>query len=303
MLRILRLLIIGICALIPLGIHGQHTPVEEVLFTCLRASFPGEGKSLDSLMVTFESELVSEGLLDSGNEPDYMGLLQRIASGQALVRPVENYFGPRFRNLLRDSLAYSKCYELLQSRTPEPEDSTLIRFENFREMLLHEQIPPSLEAATYVDILSEDDLGMPYYQLFTYQLIDRQAYETEFAPPPFASLEELGRLNTSGANVLRVYMTEEDQMIISDQLVGPEQLSGLVATHARTYEQSALYIVEVETDVKYGDFINLKDRIALAITQVRDNYARLLLGKTLTELSPEEQEVVFDRFPIRILTP
>jgi hypothetical protein len=254
-------------------------------------------------MVTFESELVSEGLLESGNEPDYRGLLQRIASGQGLVRPVESYFGPRFRNLLRDSLAYTKCYEVLQLSNLEPEDSTLIRFENFREMLLHEPIAPSLEAASYLDILSELELGMPYYQLFTYELIDRQAFETEFAPPPFATLEELGRLNTSGANVLRVYMTEGNQLIISDQLISPEQLLALVSTHARTYEQSALYIVEVETDVKYGNFISLKDRIALAVTQVRDNYARRLLGKTLTELTPEEQEAVFGKYPIRIVSP
>lgn len=291
------------CALASLGMHGQRPPIEEALFKCIRASFPDEGNSLDSLMVTFESELVSEGLLESGNEPDYRGLLQRIASGQALVRPVESYFGPRFRNLLRDSLAYSTCYEVLQSPALEPEDSTLIRFENFREMLLHEPMPPSLEAASYLDMLSERELGMPYYRLLTYELIDRQAFETEFAPPPFASLEDLGRLNTSGANVLRVYMTEEDQMIVSDQLVSPEQLSTLVSTHARTYEQSALYIVEVETDVKYGNFISLKDRIALAITQVRDNYARRLLGKTLTELTPEEQEAVFGKYPIRIVSP
>jgi hypothetical protein len=281
---------------------GQRLPVEDELFNCIRASFPDEGKSLDSLMVTFESELISEGLLES-DEPDYGGLLQRIASGQDLVRPVENYFGPRYRNLLRDSVAYSKCYEILQSPLQQPEDSTLIRFENFREVLLHEPITPSLEAATYLDILSEKDLSLPYYRLFIFELIDRKAYETEFAPPPFASLEELGRLNTTGANVFRVFMNEEDQLIISDQLVPPEQLTELVSRHARTFEQSALYIVEVETDVKYGQFITLKDRIALAVTQVRDNYARLLLGKTLTELSPEEREAVFGKYPIRIASP
>ncbi len=292
----------GFCALAPLGMMGQDPPVEAVLFECMRSAFPDEGKSLDSLLVVFENELISEGLLES-DEPDYRGLLQQIASGQDLVRPVESYFGPRFRNLIRDSLAYAQCYELLQAPGRVPGDSTLIRFENFRELLLHEPIPPDEEAATYLDILSEADLHLPYYRLFTYDLIDRKAYQTEFAPPPFASLEELGRLNTTGANVFRVYMNEEDQLIISDQLVSPEQLTNLVSRHARTFEQSALYIVEVETDVKYGNFITLKDRIALAVTQVRDNYARRLLGKTLTELSPEEQVAVFGKYPIRIVSP
>lgn len=298
----IKWLLAGICALAPLGMIGQEPPVEQVLFECMRAAFPDEGESLDSLLVVFEGELISEGLLES-EAPDYRGLLQQIASGQDLVRPVENYFGPRYRNLIRDSLAYSRCYELLQPRGQVPADSTWIRFETFRDLLLHEPISPSEEAAAYLDILSEADLHLPYYRLFTYELIDRQAYQTEFAPPPFASLEELGRLNTRGANVFRVYMNEEDQLIISDQLVNPDQLTDLVSRHARTFEQSALYIVEVETDVKYGQFITLKDRIALAVTQVRDNYARRLLGKTLTELSPQEQEAVFGKYPIRIVSP
>jgi len=302
MLRIIKVLILSICIFAAPGMHGQEPPVEEILFNCIRAAYPDDGKSLDSLMISFESELISEGLLE-GNGPDYRGMLQRIASGQDLVRPVESYFGPRLRNLVRDSLAYSECYENLLAPLREPEDSTLIQFENFREVLLHEPVSPSLEAATYLDILSEQDLSLPYYRLFTYELIDRKAYETEFAPPPFASLEELGRLDTTGANVFRVYMNEEDQLIISDQLVPPELLTDLVSRHARTFEQSALYIVEVETDVKYGNFITLKDRIALAVTQVRDNYARLLLGKTLTELSAQEREAVFGKYPIRIVSP
>ena len=303
MLRSKRLLIILVCILGPIMLHGQKPPLEEVLFRCIRASFPDDGRSLDSLMVVFESELVSEGLLAGNNEPDYRGLLQRIASGQDLVRPVDRYFGPRFRNLMRDSVAYSKCDSILKFTGAEAESSTLIQFENFREVLLHESISPALEAATYLDILSEADFRLPYYRLFTYQLIDRQAYQTEFAPPTFATLEELGRLNTSGANVFRVYMNEEDQLIVSDQLISTQQMGALVTRHARTYEQSALYIIEVETDVKYGNFISLKDRIALAVTQVRDNYARRILGKTLTELSPEEQEAVFWKYPIRIVTP
>lgn len=273
------------------------------MFSCIQASFPDGGKSLDSLMAQFESELVAEGLLESGNEPDYRGLLQRIASGQDLVRPVDRYFGPRFRNLVRDSLASARCDSLLQLAGVDPEESTLVQFENFRESLLHESISPSMEAASYLDILSEADFRFSYYRLFTYELIDRQAYQTEFAPPSFATLEELGRLNTSGANVFRVYMNETDQLIVSDQLVSPEQMGDLVSRHARTFEQSALYIIQVETDVKYGDFITLKDRIALAVSQVRDNHARRILGKTLTELSREEREAVFGKYPIRIISP
>lgn len=292
--------------LLPLLTRGQDPVVPDAsdgLFRCLRASFPDNGQSLDSLMAAFETELIEEGLLEGSDPEDYRGLLQRIASGQDLVRPVDRYFGPRFRNLPRDTSAYRRCYEPLKRTGAPAADSPLTRFEEFRETLLHEQVSPALEAAAYLDLLSGEDLQHPYYRLFTYELVDRQAYETEFAPPSFATLEQMGRLDTRGANVFRVYMNEEDQMIVSDQLVTPAQMLELVSRHARTYEQSALYTIQVEADVKYGNFIALKDRIALAITEVRDQYARRVLGKTLTELTLQEREAVNGKYPIRIVSP
>ncbi len=289
--------------LFPILGPAQSERPENLLFDCIRGSFPDSGRALDSLMVVFESELVSEGLLESSEALDYRGLLQRIASGQGLVRPVERYFGPRFRTLPRDTTAYGNCQSYFGVEALTPQDSTLLRFAEFRESLLHESLTPSMEAAAYLDILTENDLRLPYYRYTTYDLIDRVAYETEFAPAPFASLETLGNLNTSGANVFQVYMTEEDQLIVADQLVTPGQMAELVSRHARTFEQSALYIVQVEADVKYGSFITLKDQIALAITKVRDQYARTLLGKTLTELTPGERQVVFGKYPVRIVTP
>ena len=98
-------------------------------------------------------------------------------------------------------------------------------------------------------------------------------------------------------------MNETNQLISSDQLITPEELLAQVQLHARRYEAQAVYVVEVEDDVKYNSFIGLKDQIALAITQVRDDYARLFLGKTLTELTTIEQEAVFYKYPILIVSP
>lgn len=288
--------------LAPYFSYGQTTRVEEGLFQCIRNAFTDGGQSLEGLMASFEAELMAEGLLESPEGADYRGLLQRIASGQGVIRPADLYFGPRYRGLERDTVALKSCRVSLPVPI-RPVDSVLLRFEAFRERLLHESMPPPEEAASYLDLLSEADFALPYYRLFTYELIDRQAYSTEFAPAPFTSLEALGQLNSSGANVFRVYLNEEDQLIVADQVVSPQQMGALVAGHARTFEQSALYVLQVEADVKYGSFVGLKDQIALAVSQVRDTYARRNLGKTLTELDPQEREAVYEKYPIRIVSP
>ena len=219
------------------------------------------------------------------------------------MRAPEQFFGPRFRSFKKDSVALSNCSHILESNIIRPSDSTLIQFEILRESLLHENLNAPLEALAYLDVLSERDLALPYYRLFTYDLIDRQAFETTSPDTGFTTYTPLAQLDARGANVFRVYLNERDQLIVSDQLVSREQMLKLVCGHARTFEQSSLYIIEFEADVKYSQFVSVKDQIALAISEVRDTYSRVVLGKTLTELTTSEQAAVYEKYPIRIVMP
>ncbi|MDM9630764.1 hypothetical protein [Robiginitalea aurantiaca] len=288
---------------IPTTTSAQAEELETALFRCIAETFEAGPHTLDSLVSRFENELIAEGLLENTAGEAYRGLLQRIASGQSVVRAPEQYFGPRFRTLRRDSIALSNCSSVLDTNTIDPSASTLIQFEILRESLLHENLDPALEASAYLDLLDAADLSLPYYRLFTYQLIDRQAFETSLPDIGNPVNPALAQQNAGGANVFRVYMNERDQLIVADQLVSREQMLNLVAGHARTFEQSSLYIIEVEQDVKYSQFVSLKDQIALAISEVRDTYSRIILGKTLSELTVSEQEAVFEKYPIRIVTP
>ena len=283
--------------------RAQGEAPESALFSCISNSVGGGPQALDSLITRFEAELVSEGLLEDTDGEGYEGLLQRIASGQGIVRAPELYFGPRFRSLPRYSIALQRCRGILDASANNPGESTLARFEILREAYLHENLDPAMEALAYLELLSTKDLDLPYYRLFTYELIDRQAFITASPGLGYNTLPSTGQFDTRGANVFRVYLNERNQLIIADQLVSEEQMLKLVTEHARTFEQSSLYIIEMEPDVKYNQFIAVKDQIALAISQVRDNYSRVILGKTLTELTPSEEAAVFGKFPIRIVLP
>ena len=56
-------------------------------------------------------------------------------------------------------------------------------------------------------------------------------------------------------------------------------------------------------DVKFSSLQALQDRIALAVSQVRDQYSRTVLGKTWTELNPDERDLVSQKFPLRMTLP
>ena len=302
--KLLRNLILGFgFLLLPNLSFSQGEGLESQLYSCIARAFEDGPQVLDSLINRFEGELLSEGLLENADGESYRGLLQRIASDQGIVRPPELYFGPRFRSIKKDSITLSECRNVLKINPIDSSNSTLVQFEILRDSLLHENLNPALEALAYLELLTDRDLDLPYYRLFTYELIDRQAFQTSAPDTGFTTYGPLAQLDARGANVFRVYLNERDQLIVSDQLVSREQMLELVSDHARTFEQSSLYIIEIEPDVKYSQFVSVKDQISLAISEVRDLYSRSILGKNLTELTTSEQAAVFEKYPIRIVMP
>ena len=298
------LLVIFIVFALPLRLPGQEPEGAPEFMHCLKEAYPDAGQALDSLMARFESELIGEGLLESPEPEDYRGLLQRLASGQRIEWTDYQGFSDRFRDLTPDSTALRACNAWLERFKATHPEAVLTRFLDRREAMVREGIPADLQAAALLDILRETHLDQPFYRLYTYYLVDLQALSPEGAGldalTPFSGYSVIPQ---PGANIMRVYLNERNQFILSDQVVTPENLTGQVLQHARQFGPEAWYIIEPEADVKFSSLQALQDQIALAISQVRDQYSRTTLGKTWTELSAEERALVSQKFPLRITLP
>ena len=297
-------ILLGMLSLLLISGKGlsQETRPEEKLFDCIRSAYPNAGLSLDSLMLSFEAELIDEDLLQSTSAADYRGLLQQIASGQRIIRPVERNFGRRFQQLDKDSITFLDCRDMQGRLLGGNEESTLYRFVVAKSNLLQQKASASAEAAGVLEVLTDADFGLPYYRLFTYYIIDMSATEVSLELPSLAQLQA-GGVQTSGANILRVYLNEEQQLVINDNIYSWEQLKETISTHILQFQEDAVYVLDIESDVKYSELIRLKDEIALAITTVRNNYARSRFNKTFLELNPEETAQVTRQFPIMIVSP
>jgi len=299
----LLLMLFPVLAL-PIRLAGQEVDGATEFMECLKEAYPDAGRALDSLMARFESELIGEGLLESREPEDYRGLLQRLASGQRIEWLDYRGFSDRFRDLTPDSAALRACNASLERFKATHPEAVLTRFMDRREAMVREAIPADMQAAALLDIMRRTHLDQPFYRLHTYYLIDLQALSPEGAGldalTPFSGYSVIPQ---PGANILRIYLNERNQFILADQVVTPEHLTGQVLRHARQFGPEAWYIIEPEADVKFSSLQALQDRIALAISQVRDQYSKTVLGKTWTELNPEERSLVSQKFPLRITLP
>ena len=298
------LLALSLVFALPFRLPGQEPDGAAEFMGCLKEAYPDAGQALDSLMARFESELITEGLLESQEPEDYRGLLQRLASGQRIEWVDYQGFSDRYRNLAPDSTALRACNAWLERFKATHPEAVLTRFMDRREAMVREAIPSDLQAAALLDILRETHLDQPFYRLHTYYLIDLQVLTPEGgtleALTPFSGYSVIPQ---PGANIMRVYLNERNQFILSDQVVTPEFLTGEVLRHARQFGPEAWYIIEPEADVKFSSLQALQDRIALAVSQVRDQYSRTVLGKTWTELNPDERDLVSQKFPLRMTLP
>lgn len=301
--RLLRVLLC-LSLHVSISVSGQSPLVENQVFECIRQSFVPNGASLDSLMLRYEAQLIEMGLLQSGSAPDYQNLIQRVASGQRIETPMPLQFGTALRELSRDSLAWRDCqFTLERYRTQNPE-STVSRFMDRRDVMIVENIGPDVQAAALLDILGPPEFGLPFYRMETYYLLDllsRAAGQPGPLPDPVS--EQAARYDGRGANVFRIYLNEETQTLVEDRLVSPVQLGEMVHRHAREFGPEALYVVDLEMDVKYRQFILLRDQITLAVSEVRDQYARRVFGKTLSEVTEAESLLLEERFPVRVVSP
>lgn len=299
-----RLPVLACLMVFPLCLAGQDTGREAAFMTCLKQTYQDSGEALDILMNGFEAELIAQGLLESRNSEDYRGLLQRLASGQRIERTGYLRFSDRYQNITPDSDALQDCRAGLENFKATNPETTLTRFLDRREAMIRESIPADLQAAALLDILGETELDEPFYRLHTYYLVDLQALppaDTGLeAATPFAGYQVVPE---PGANIMRLYLNERNQILFSDRLITPEQLSEQVLRHARQFGTQAWYIIEPEPDVKFSSLQALQDQIARAVSSVRDQYARSVLGKTWTEMNTEERALVAEKFPLRITLP
>ncbi len=304
----LRRIFAGILLLMALStgnsLKAQDLLAETVFYDCARNSYAAVGSNLDSLMQAYETDLLDRGLLEDLGSDAYRGLLQQVASGQRLVLDPELAFGTRLAATTRDSLQWRACLQTLETLRSDQPDAIFTRFLDRRDAMIQSEVAPELQASILLDLLGTAELDQPFYRLHTYYLLDRQAALpdlTDTLPGNFAAL--MGPYPPRGANVFRIYLNERGETIVDDRLIAQDQLAVQLSRHARKFGPEALYIIDMELDVKYRQFISLKDRIALAIHEVRDQFARRIYGRTLLELSQGEKTDLENRFPLRVVTP
>ena len=293
--------------LVQINTSAQDTPIETEIFDCIRAAYQSGGTSLDSLMLSFEANLVGEGLISDRSGAEYRALLQQIASGQRILRPMERLFSTQVARVGRDSSAFKECLYLQVRFLRRAPESTFSQFASQTLTMRDSTTTAQEESIVLLNLLDEAALEHPLYRLLTYYLIDLAVTEESFDNLSLDAIRDGGnnRIDplSTGQNALRLYYTQENQILIDNVRMDPEYVNQRIERHLRSYGADAVFVVEMDPDLKFREYMAVKDQILLVIDGVRNQYARERFGKTLASLTDAEKALVDKRYPIQVIFP
>lgn len=108
-------------------------------------------------------------------------------------------------------------------------------------------------------------------------------------------------VDISRSNVMQIRLDSHDSLWIDDKAVAFSALQGQVESFVAS-RQTEQYVVGVQTDraTSYNAYFEMQNTIVAAFHSLREKMAQKQYGHRFSQCTPEEREVIIQRYPLRI---
>ena len=113
--------------------------------------------------------------------------------------------------------------------------------------------------------------------------------------------EQQKEIDISRSNVMQIRLDQNDSLWIDQKAVSfaalQQQVESFVASR-----QTEHYVVGVQTDraSSYAAYFEMQNTIVAAFHALREKMARQKFGHAFSQCTPEERDVIIQRYPLRI---
>ncbi len=113
--------------------------------------------------------------------------------------------------------------------------------------------------------------------------------------------EQQKEVDISRSNVMQIRMDGKDSLWIDNQTVSFTELQQHVESFVAS-RQTEHYVVGVQTDrtSSYQAYFQMQNTIVAAFHALREKMAQQRYGHHFSQCTPEEREVIIQRYPLRI---
>jgi len=274
------------------ALNAQERRVEKVYNKCYFNAMPDKGKQVKELSKTYESLLISNGILKDNSGESYYNLIDRILQDKFVDEKTNYSFIDSINKLTYFKLVHANvdCVDKVKSLKYYKGSNTEL-LEKRVDSLFRNGGSPEKQIAVLLTTLKNEDFEIDYYKLRVLLLLRYVDPEENVVTSKLKKYSE-ERIE----NALPVMLREFDRVFIDGKKYTSLALEKAVKNYIKEEKEKALIQLEFDAKVPFGNRIKFLQILNFMMIKIRSDFAEENYNKTFDELSDEEKYAFNNQF-------
>ena len=255
---------------------------------------PENGKQVKKYYKSYESLLISNGLLKDNSGKSYYALFEKILR-EKLVDSKTNYSlidsinGLNYSNIIHSN---KKCSDKIKSLKEYQNSNTYI-FEKRMDSIKGNSEPE--EAYEIIlKTLDYNDFEIDFYKLRALLLLEMNKPMTEFDnDKPEYSKRRI-------ENSLSIYISKENIITIDQKLTSKKEFENIVINYLLRYKGMSLISLNSSRGALYSEYVKLIDHLNSIFLKLKNKISKDRFNKKYANLTKTEKEVIENEYSFEI---
>ena len=274
--------------------NSQERKIEKIFSECYFKTMPENGKQVKKYYKSYESLLISNGLLKNNSGESYYELFKKILIGK-LTDSKTNYSlidsinGLNYSNLIHSN---KKCTDKIKLLKEYKKSNSYI-FEKRMDSIKRNS-DPEKAFEVILNTLDYRDFEIEFYKLRVLLLLEMNKPMTEFDfDKPEYSKKRI-------ENSLSIYLSKENIITIDQKLISKVEFENIVKNYLLSNKALSLIKINSSRDDLYSEYIKLIEHLNSIFSKLKNEISADHYNKKYEDLTKTETELIEKEYSFEI---
>jgi biopolymer transport protein ExbD len=282
---------------------AQKPRIETKLQDCYNSHYKKNGNEINESIAKFENLLISNKLLKSKKNKDYIELLTKIEKNEIVrlnldfkeldsIKNINKRFGFNIFKC-QQAVLNSKKYDTLTYSKLQRKTDSLIKSNH--------QISSSIFAKELLSTLYVKDFELNYYKLMTFRILYMYDFELKQGFPEVLNDNKSSKKTINYKNPCRISINEKDEISVNGKIIPIEKLKASLKEYEQNEKENSAIILSSSRKASFGIYSKVIDVINNGIKEIMNDYSINEFNIEYEKLDDKKKSVIRDKCTIRIV--
>ncbi|MEP2935176.1 MAG: hypothetical protein ABJM06_05630 [Gilvibacter sp.] len=282
----------------------EQDPLEKYM-QCVYDFCVDGGAEIKNAIAEYDQLLVNENILTDASGAGYIAFFEAMVENNAVVFSPSVTFSSVVQGVQNNpSDEYRACQEQVLTEYPEALYKLQLIGEATNPFALDTAVTPASFGHVVLQELSAEDFELDFYRIGMLMMVEsfrtsKDAGITQIPPPPPPPPPSPDEVEEVVA--LTVLLTKNDELYLGEKKATLNDVRDLTYSFLYEYEAKTAIVLKYDSKANYDRYTELKGVVTDMIFKVRQEYTIKQYGVSFEQLREEEQALVKNKFPNRII--